>query len=81
MSTYDALSTEANKWLQMCGCCDAGLTMNCTCPEGDYRSLIHRLDMARVATIERIEALCADAEDRRDWIRCADLRRVIEATS
>jgi len=54
--------------------------MNCTCPKGDYRSLIHRLDMARVATNERIEALCSDAEDRRDWIRCADLRAVIEAT-
>lgn len=81
MTTYDALSAEANTWLQMCGHCDAGLNMNCTCPKGDYRSLIHRLDMARVATIELIEALCEDAEDRRDWIRCADLRAVLEAAS
>lgn len=46
---FDALSVEANTWLQMCGACDVGSTTNCTCQTGDYRSIIHRLDMERVA--------------------------------
>lgn len=27
-------------WLNQCGSCDAGLTMNCTCPKGDIRPLL-----------------------------------------
>ena len=30
-----------------------------------------------LALIERIKALCEDAEDRRDWVRCADLRALL----
>ena len=30
-----------------------------------------------LALIERIKALCDDAEDRRDWVRCADLRAML----
>lgn len=32
--------TEARKWLEMCGSCDAGLPMSCTCPPGDIRTVL-----------------------------------------
>jgi hypothetical protein len=32
---------------------------------------------AALALVERIKALCDDAEDRRDWVRCADLRAML----
>jgi len=69
IDAYDALSTEANTWLQMCGACDAGLTTNCTCPTGDYRSIIHRLDMERVAL--RTELMAEHPE----WFELASERR------
>jgi len=34
---------EFKPWLELCGNCDAGLPMNCTCPTGDYRSVILEL--------------------------------------
>ena len=32
---------------------------------------------ARETLAARIRALCEDAEDRRDWVRCADLRALL----
>jgi hypothetical protein len=38
------------KWLQLCGSCDAGLPMNCTHPDEDYRPVMATL----VDEIERL---------------------------
>lgn len=38
------------KWLNQCGSCDAGLHMNCTCPDGDPRNVI----LALVVHLEKI---------------------------
>ena len=40
------LLADAEKWLHLCGSCDAGLTMSCTCPPGDPRAIIQRLHEA-----------------------------------
>jgi len=34
-------------------------------------------DGAREALATRLRALCEDAEDRHDWVRCADLRAML----
>ena len=34
------LQAVTAKWLQQCGSCDAGLSMNCTCPTDDYRPVM-----------------------------------------
>jgi hypothetical protein len=39
-------------WLEMCGACDAGLGMNCTHPDGDYRTPMAAL----VTEVERLRA-------------------------
>ena len=39
MEKFD-LSAIRGKWLSQCGSCDAGLPMNCTCPDDDPRSVI-----------------------------------------
>lgn len=39
----DELQAIEQKWLQMCGYCDAGLPMECTHPVDDYRPVILRL--------------------------------------
>lgn len=39
MEKFD-LSAIRGKWLSQCGSCDAGLPMNCTCPNDDPRSVI-----------------------------------------
>lgn len=36
----DQVLAEADPWLEPCPSCDAGLTEACTCPTGDYRSVI-----------------------------------------
>lgn len=33
----------AEKWLQQCGSCDAGLPMGCACPSDDYRPVMSAL--------------------------------------
>jgi hypothetical protein len=42
----------AEPFMRVCGSCDAGLPMNCTCPPGDPRPIVSRL----VAEIERLRA-------------------------
>ena len=37
------LAAIEETWLQPCGACDAGLPMNCTHPEGDYRPVMLEL--------------------------------------
>jgi hypothetical protein len=49
--TEDILD-PALPFLNQCGSCDAGLPMNCTCPEGDYRPVM--LDLVR--EVERLRA-------------------------
>lgn len=34
---------RAKPWLALCGSCDAGLPMSCTCPDGDPRQVISDL--------------------------------------
>jgi hypothetical protein len=36
----DQLAAEVEPWLRECGSCDAALPMACTCPPGDYRSVL-----------------------------------------
>lgn len=43
---------EVRPWLRLCGSCDAGLPMGCTCPSADPRPMILRL----VQEIERLRA-------------------------
>lgn len=42
IGTDDLGAIEA-KWLQLCAACDAGLSMSCTCPDGDPRNVISNL--------------------------------------
>lgn len=60
------------KWLQMCGYCDAGLPILCTHPDGDYRPVMLRLlhdlrayraDRDRV--LAELQAKPVSAKDRR----------------
>ncbi len=37
------LIERAEPFLQICGNCDAGLSMSCTCPTGDYRNVMSAL--------------------------------------
>jgi hypothetical protein len=39
-------------WFTLCGPCDAGLPMACTCPQGDPRPIVAKL----VAEVERLRA-------------------------
>lgn len=62
------------KWLAQCGSCDAGLSMNCTCAAGDFRS-----DMAElVKELEELldHAAHAAAEQAVGCSGC--LRKVME---
>jgi hypothetical protein len=36
--------------------------------------------LPELAALDRVRALCSDAEDRRDWINVANLRAAIEGT-
>lgn len=47
--TDDTLD-RALPFLNQCGSCDAGLPMDCTCPQGDYRPVM--LDLVR--EVERL---------------------------
>lgn len=40
------LKAEVERWLEECGSCDAALPMACTCPPGDYRSILLKLWVA-----------------------------------
>jgi hypothetical protein len=55
------LDATAESWLQVCGSCDAGLPMNCTCPRGDYRRVFAPLAAALKAVLE----LCEGSNDMR----------------
>lgn len=73
----------AEKWLQQCGPCDAGLPMGCTHPDEDYRPVIAALldDLAAAAVVAedaraalaRVEALLPDdCWITRTSMRCTD---------
>lgn len=53
----DAIKAE---WLELCGYCDVGLPMGCTCPSGDYRPVMFSL----VAEVERLKALVQAEHDQ-----------------
>lgn len=55
--------TRAAPFLNVCGSCDAGLPMSCTCPTGDYRPVM--LDLVR-----EVEALRAELEPARATPGC-----------
>jgi hypothetical protein len=42
-SEFAALEAEVLPWLELCGSCDAGLLMGCTCPKGDFRNTMLKL--------------------------------------
>jgi hypothetical protein len=46
------LDAIADKWLQQCGPCDAGLPMGCSHPDEDYRPVL----MDLVNTLAAVEA-------------------------
>lgn len=62
MTALDLAAIKA-EWLNVCGSCDAGLPMACSCPAGDPRGVIAAL----VALVERRtserDALRAAVED------------------
>jgi hypothetical protein len=52
------MNVEAVKqWLNLCGSCDAGLPMNCTCPDGDPRIIILDLYNEVVDLRKKLEEL------------------------
>jgi hypothetical protein len=52
-------SDRIQQWLRLCGSCDAGLPMNCTCPKDDVRPVIADL----VAEVKHLRALIAEVRD------------------
>ena len=42
-----------------------------------YQGRAEKAEAAREALAARLRVLCEDAEDRRDWVRCADLRALL----
>ena len=56
---------DIKPWLNICGGCDAGLPMSCTCPDGDPRPVMARL----VAEIERQRGELAEVTRQRDEAR------------
>jgi hypothetical protein len=55
----ETLAQIEQDWSRVCGCCDAGLTMNCVCPKEDPRSVIGKL-------LEHIKELKDQRDDGRD---------------
>lgn len=66
--TNDLLK-RAEPFLNVCGSCDAGLPMSCTCPDGDYRPVMSAL----CDEIAALHALIADLPHTNDqlfaWLR------------
>lgn len=57
MSAID-LDAITERWLQICGPCDAGLPMGCSHPDADYRPVMAAL----VEEIERLRASRSSSE-------------------
>jgi hypothetical protein len=53
------LIARAESFLQLCGTCDGGLPMACTCPTGDYRAVM--LDLVR--EVERLRTVAWKLHD------------------
>lgn len=51
------LEDVREQWLNLCGSCDAGLAMNCTCPAEDPRTVIAKLVREVEAARERTSFL------------------------
>ena len=47
------LKAISDKWLQVCGQCDAGLPMNCCCPDEDPRPIILTL-VREIDTLQQV---------------------------
>lgn len=52
----DDIIKRAERFLNQCGSCDAGLPMGCTCPRDDYRPVMLEL----VREVERLRASYAE---------------------
>lgn len=59
MTTNDIDAIRA-EWLHLCGLCDAGVQMECTCPKGDVRPVVSAL-------CEEIEQLRPAIEAAQRW--------------
>ena len=66
------LDAVGREWLTQCGPHDVGLPMACTCPTGDFRSIIYRL-------VEEIQHLRATSERFTDPSVVEAFAREIEA--
>lgn len=65
-------------WLKLCGSCDAGLPMGCTCPDDDPRNVIKALvDHLEHLYVNQELLMCStlsEAWDRLETLqRCQDL--------
>lgn len=56
-----------SEWLSLCGSCDAGLPMSCTCPDGDPRAVILKL-------VDHLETLY----DNYDLLCCSTMGEAME---
>jgi hypothetical protein len=54
----DQTLSQAEPWLNLCPNCDAGLPKSCTCPTGDYRSVMLAMayEIARLRTFVQVSA-------------------------
>lgn len=57
----DDILVRARPWTLLCGVCDVGLPMRCTCPAGDPRHIISAL----VHEVQDLRAQLAQKEERR----------------
>lgn len=74
------LDAIRNTWLSQCGPCEAGIPGSCTCPEGDYRTVL--LDLVR--EIERKDEIVdrLDTETERlnaEWNEAIDALIAVRA--
>lgn len=66
------LDAIEEKWLRLCGACDAGLSTSCVCAEGDPRNVIASL----VDEVKRVRGLQSE-EQRRELVDMAQ-RHLVE---
>lgn len=77
--TSDEQIAAFDAWLEMCGHCDGGLPMSCTCPGGDYRNPLFELRNLLLAERNRADvAEAAHTDCMRDFTREAQALRVAE---
>jgi hypothetical protein len=54
----DDVLAQADPWLNLCPSCDVGLLKTCTCPTGDYRSVMLAMayEISRLRTFVQVPA-------------------------